>query len=510
MAFFSILFTRIEDSAGVETLDAPDFFGDLGLDQIVDAVTATKQEYNLRPFFYAALHDIAAIEYRQEVMRDLENPALFEAVNSFARRMHAMRGALAQADKLHYTYQKESWFLDAAAIYCEAVETLAHDLGRIDLQSKGFLGLREFLADYAVSDRFTSVVEDIERLKAGLAGVRYCLLIKGNRIQVRKYESEADYSVQVERTFAKFKQGAVKDYRVTFPSYPDMNHVEAQILDLVAQLYPEVFRDLDDFCIKRRDYVDAAIAAFDREVQFYVSYLEHIAPLRQAGLKFCYPEVSARKDICNREGFDLALAHRLAGSGSAVVCNDFFLEGKERIFVVSGPNQGGKTTFARTFGQLHYLASLGCPVPGSEARLFLYDRIFAHFEREEEIKSLQGKLQDDLVRVHAILEQATPNSILIMNEIFTSTTLQDAVFLSKKIMERAVALDLLCVWVTFVDELATLSEKAVSMVSTVSPENPAVRTYKIVRRPADGLTYAISIAEKYRLTYQCLKERIRA
>jgi len=509
MAFFSILFTRAEASAGVEAAQAPEFFHDLGLDQVVDAITAAKQDYNLKPFFYTALHDHEAIEYRQRIMQDLESPALFQAVTSFAGRMRAMRQALAQADKLHYKYQKESWFMDAAAVYCDAVRSLARDLASLDLHSSGFLGFRAYLADYAASDGFTTLSEDIEELRAGLAGVRYCVLIRGSRVLVRKYESEADYSAQVEKTFAKFKQGAVKDYQATFPSYPDMNHVEAQILDLVARLYPEVFQDLDAFYSEHHDYLDATVATFDREVQFYIAYLEHIAPLKRAGLKFCYPEVSTSKDVYDREGFDLALAQRLVGDGLPVVCNDFYLEGEERIFIVSGPNQGGKTTFARTFGQLHYLASLGCPVAGSQARLFLYDRIFTHFEREEEIQNLRGKLQDDLVRIHTILNQATPNSILIMNEIFTSTTLQDAVLLSRKIMERVMELDLLCVWVTFIGELATLSKKAVSMVSTVSAENPAVRTYKVLRKPADGLTYAISIAEKYRLTYERLKERIR-
>ena len=177
-----------------------------------------------------------------------------------------------------------------------------------------------------------------------------------------------------------------------------MNHIEAGVLDRVARLYPDIFSELDEFTARSSNFFDRTILRFDREVQFYVSYIAHMRCISGAGLKFCYPRVSAQcKEIRVTEGYDIALAKLLIDKQQPVVTNNFFLNGRERVIIVSGPNQGGKSTFARMFGLMHHLATIGCPVPGTDAQLFLFDQMFTHFEKEEDVHNLRGKLRDDLI-----------------------------------------------------------------------------------------------------------------
>ncbi len=516
MCFKSILFSKVEDREKAFQADLPSFFIDLNLDQIVDAITEQYLEYDLKPFFYFHLSSLDEVIYRQEVFHEIENASLYEQIAFFTGQMREVRKHLKLVDKLYYKRQKEIWFLYAVEVYCEAVKKFANGIYDLQLNSRGLKGFKEYLTNYISSSKFQLLIEEINGLKIDLGKVKYRIIIRNNSFTVQNYEPGIDYSEEIEKTFQKFKQGSVKDYLVKYNSVSqDMNHIEVQILDYVALLNSEVFSKLENFNTQNKNFIDETISAFDREIHFYISYFEHIKKFKSRELKFCYPTIvetapnGMNIDLYDNEGFDLALAQKLSGNDDKLVCNDFYLKDKERIIVVTGPNQGGKTTFARMFGQLHYLASLGCPVPGSKARLFLFDNIFTQFERSEKVENLRGKLEDDLTRINNILENATPRSIIIMNEIFNSTTLEDVSFLSTQIMDKLLKLDLICVWVTFIDELASFSEKTVSMTSTIVPDNPAMRTFKVVRRTADGLAYALAIAEKYKLTYSSIKERIK-
>ena len=101
-----------------------------------------------------------------------------------------------------------------------------------------------------------------------------------------------------------------------------MNHIEVQVQQRVALLYPDIFEALAAFCVEQESFLDPTVALFDSEIQFYVAYLTYIEKFRHAGLGFCLRDLSsAPKEIRGRGAFDLALAEKLSRERSSVILN---------------------------------------------------------------------------------------------------------------------------------------------------------------------------------------------
>lgn len=509
MAIRSILFGAGEPFAVPGDVAEPEYFRDLNLDRVAAGVAEAGKEPWLAVVFRLPTRDVDLVAFRQQVFRDLEEPGVGEVAERFARAMARIRRRLELIGRMKHPPQAHRWHLELLLEYADVVTAFAEGLQGVELTAPGLLALREDMAERARETSFLRLRDQARALHERLGEVRYDLLLRRDRITVARHDpgERFDYAEQVLALFARFRPDAGKRP----PEHHDelgLDQVEAGVLDLVVELFPDVFRDLAAFFEAHRGFVPADLIGVERELRFYLGYLAYLEPLRKAGLPFCRPAVSATdKTLLARDAFDLALAAKLAERGERVVGNDLGLEGDERILVVSGPNQGGKTTLSRTFGQLHHLAALGCPVPGRRARVFLPDRILTHYERAEHPEALASKLEDELVRMRDLLAAATPDSVVILNEIFTSTTWDDARELSAAVLAALSGLDAPCLWVSFLDELSGLDPKAVSMVGTVAGDG-TTRTYRLVRRPPDGRAHAHAIAERHGLTRARIIERV--
>ncbi|MCB2176880.1 MAG: hypothetical protein KQH57_13800 [Actinomycetales bacterium] len=484
-----------------------DTWHDLGLATLVDGAPEGSDRARLARVWRRVPTDRATVTHRQDVTADLERPAIADAVIRFTADADRSRSQLAFAAQVRHPPQQHAWVLAAVTVRGRAVERLAAALRAAAPGSAGLLAVRAHLEQRLADPAERGRRARAEALTAELADLRYVLRVAGDRVGVSADAGQRDATAPIAETFERFRQREPDAHPAEVGGSAWLSHVEEAVIDRVAALHPELFGRLAAFAAT--DLVpDPVLERFDDEVRSFLAYRALVAPLRAAGLPLCRPVLDTSGRVDARGTYDLALADRLVAAGDRVVRNDLTLDPGERVVVVTGPNQGGKTTLARTVGQLHVLAALGLEVPGGRVRLAVPDTVRTVFGRQEDVADRRSALEDDLLRTARALDACTARSVVIANELFSSTAPRDAAVLGERVLRRVLAAGSLGVYVTFLDELARLDPAVVSMTSTVDPDDPAVRTFRVVRAPADGRAYAIALAARYGLTRDQVLERI--
>lgn len=483
----------------------PPCFQDLLLDELEGLFLASQDGFGLLSFFRNLPNHKTAVLHRQAVCRELEGKA--SSLRGFLRSMEEVRGRLGLSQKARHPWQKALYHLQAARAYLAGVGALGRDWSLLPPHSPGLRAYAAHLEAYLQSPGFSNLRREAETVWQDLQGLRYVLHVHEGRLTLRAYQGEGDYGRRIMDTFRPF-------FGPSSPTFPEpgmeegpiLNHIEEWLLDHLALLFPGPFARLQSFFATHQGFLDPVLARLEREVRFFLAYLDFLSPLRAAGLPFTYPEPADTPPFFVEGAFDLVLAAKLVAEGKVPIPNDFRVE-REHILVITGPNQGGKTTFARMVGQVHHLFSLGLPVPGRRARLLLPDQILSHFEVRENPEDLRSKLESDLLRLRDILEQATARSLLILNEPLASATLVDARMIGRFLLEKIRDKGSLALVVTFLDELARLPGTR-SLVAEVDPSDPSRRTFHIREKPAEGKAYALALAARHGLTDEALKRRL--
>lgn len=496
---------RLPDEA-----EEPACFADLQLDQLVDVVVAGRGRDDLVPAFRARLSDPEAIERRLSVFADLADGRLLGAVRVFGDGLARCRRQIARAEASRRPPQSQWWRLDAVATYVDAVDAVTAALEEAPPTSPALLGWRAWLQDYRVDPQFRSMADGARDLLAELSSLRYALLVSGNTVTASPLAGQEDLGAAISATFARFGDQDVPTRDVDLRIGAEIDLVHAAVLGMVGELFPDLFRRVTAFLDAHGDAGTSAVDLVDRELQFALTWLDFTGPLRTAGLPFCSPHVRPTGRLDLEGTFDVLLAHELVASGRSPVVNDVALGGEEQVLVVTGPNQGGKTTLARTVGQLHHLASLGLPVPGRSVALRPPDVILTHLGRGDRAGDLTSRLEDEVLRVRELLARAGPRSLVILNEVFASTTWVDALRMSSDVLRAALDAGATTVCVTFVDELSTMDPRVVSLVAGIDRRDPARRTFSVARARADGKAHARALATEHGLTSEQLRARIRA
>jgi hypothetical protein len=200
------------------------------------------------------------------------------------------------------------------------------------------------------------------------------------------------------------------------------------------------------------DHILSFFRMLRSELGFYIGCLNLRDRLAGKGEPICFPEpFAAGKAILSGRGlYDLCLSLSVK---ERVVGNDVTADDK-LLVMITGANRGGKSTFLRGIGLAQLMMQCGMFVPAESFRANVCDGIFTHYKREEDSSMKSGKLDEELSRMSAIVDNMTPNSIVLLNESFASTNEREGSEIARQIVRALLETGIKVIYVTHLFDLA--------------------------------------------------------
>jgi DNA mismatch repair ATPase MutS len=229
------------------------------------------------------------------------------------------------------------------------------------------------------------------------------------------------------------------------------------------------------------DHILSFFKMLRTELAFYVGCLNLQEQLAQMGEPICFPtpETPGVGQHAYTGLYDLNLALTMK---QRVVGNDGDADGKELI-LITGANQGGKSTFLRSIGLSQMMLQCGMFAPALSLRANLVDNLFTHYKREEDVTMESGKLDEELSRMSAIIDRLTPHSLILFNESFAATNDREGSEIARQIVTALLNKHIKMFYVTHLYEFAHslyLKEMGNILFLRAQRQPDGSRTFKIV------------------------------
>jgi len=507
MGFTSILF----GNTGQELrTDMPGFFRDLQLDYLLEQIGEMSKGYRIAPYYYTFPKGKEVIEFRQRISEDLESESLCEALAEFSIRFGGSKRLHQLSLKSEGEVQAATYYVQAAAAYREAVCTLHRQLSGMTFASEGLREFFEYLAAQVEELSASGFDAALNKAQVLFSELEFRMYMDPDKLIVdESEETPKNYFRELAKLLSYDMQEKDHVMLEVFPEPLELSCFEAMIIELLKKSKPHVF---DGICTFKETYPEIypdVLVRFEEEIQFYLGFRKFKKRTERMGYPMCFPKVEEDGEFSGTEVYDLALVWKNADRIYEVVSNRFSMGKNPAFFVVTGPNQGGKTTFARSVGQAVYFSLMGLAANASELCTPMFRGISTHFETEESMESNSGKLKEEINRLLPMLTRIqNKNHFVILNELFTTATTHDAMVMGRKVMENFLERDCHGIYVTHIQELAEETDAIISLVAQLAPGEEGRRTYRILPMAAQGHGYSDVLVKKFNLTYEEIVRRL--
>jgi len=497
---------------------------DLALEEIVDCIARGDSEKKIiRGIFTKIPTDLEDIRYRQAILKDfMENEVLVEELAEVLEQIKTLKeyadmkpAMMNQEQSLYVLLEK----LRELSVYVNVAENIVNCLKKHKPASEGLKRVWEQLETIVRDEHFLQAKEDIQIMLGELSNVRGAM-VAVNFTPDLNIEQVTAIEFVPHRLRSKYKlaEFAASMHNVintgAATNSPGGPMVNTRVIDpLLATMTPHIEKHLKKHFTKIRQimmkYVKmdgVSITEMYEGLTFYLAMARFGQRLGREGYDICMPELTeARGTFEIRDLYNVRLF--LAGEKN-IVKNDFCFTPKENLYILTGPNRGGKTIIEQSLGIISVMAAIGSFVTASGCVGRPFTNVLTHFPIDENLTINYGRLGEEAVRIRDMVAKADNRTLILFNETYSTTSATDGLYLSMDLLRVLKELGTAVIFNTHIHELAMAIDEMnewegeSDVISIVMEIKDNVNTFRLKRSKPELKSYAKNIALKYEITYE--------
>ncbi len=394
----------------------------------------------------SSLHDAEVIKYRQRVLADcLERPAVIRQLYQLAiealENERKAGGGLWHSDRPDTTLSRSVQVLTLHLDVLKRLRQLADEQAE-NFSSAGFTRFFAMLRDELADDYLQTVEDHLRELAFKHGVVESARLGTGDKGRNYVVRTPREQRWTERLPFSNRTPG----YSFTIPprdeaGFKALEEIRGKGINHVANAVAQAADHISSFFLMLR-----------LELAFYLGCLNLHEQLEQKGEPTCFPEplADAPPALTTRGVYDVCLTLHIQ---DRAVGNEVNADGKPLV-MITGANQGGKSTLLRSLGLAHLMMQAGMFVGAQSFRASVGAGIFTHYKREEDAAMEGGKLDEELSRMSQIADRIAPHSILLCNESFASTNEREGSEIARQIIRAMLDRQIKVFFVTHMYDLA--------------------------------------------------------
>ena len=536
---------------------------DLSVDFLCEALTDDLYERNcIKELLINITDDKDIISYRRDIFEDfLRFPKLREDLTALLLKLKDLREIerFQKDTEASYLWQLVNRLREMDS-YIDCITSIKNTLENIPITSQGLKDLRTRVQAIYSDSGFPELKKDIEEtmnqtrnLRSITLGVNLDNMLRPQSVGVISLNDKPFTDSGLIRRFMNFASNQselhhgtdVSGFTSFHPANPstvsfglgkpvigaqnDVNRFENSGLTgadpmsdalkkVVTDILKRTVNNIKSVLHKYTNVSGYSFVTLMPQIVFYIRFAELCDKIIAKGLPLTKAEIISKENrSCDIKGiYNIKLAIKAVGGDDIdIVLNDFRFDENARIYILTGPNRGGKTTITQAVGLAYLLAQNGIYVPAQSATISPCDNIFTHFPADENDTVDLGRLGEESKRLSEIFSSATKYSLLLLNESLATTNVAEGLYIAKDVVKSMRYLGVRSVFNTHMHELARSLEEVNSAIegdskveSMVTGVENGHRSFKIFIAPPQGVSYAKDIAIKYGVTFDSIKRNI--